>query len=99
MKAYLNAHKSTLKGAFAVDSGDTEFLGAQLKSLGMTDPGRRVRHRPAATLPALQTGTLNFTIYQDPYLQGFLPVLYMYLYNLSGGQSSRRRTPTPACRW
>ena len=36
-------------------------------------------------MPAIQDGTLKFTIYQDPYLQGFLPVLYMYLYNLSGG--------------
>jgi simple sugar transport system substrate-binding protein len=38
-----------------------------------------------ATIPAIQSGTLGFTIYQDPYLQGFLPVLYLYLYNLSGG--------------
>jgi simple sugar transport system substrate-binding protein len=28
---------------------------------------------------------MDFTLYQDPYLQGFLPVLYMYLFNLSGG--------------
>jgi simple sugar transport system substrate-binding protein len=28
---------------------------------------------------------MDFTIYQDPYLQGFLPVLYMYLFKLSGG--------------
>ena len=36
-------------------------------------------------MPNIQSGTLGFTIYQDPYLQGFLPVLYLYLYNLSGG--------------
>ena len=84
MKAYLNAHKSTLKGAFAVDSGDTEFLGAQLKSLGMTIPAGGF-DTTGATMPAIQSGTLEFTIYQDPYLQGFLPVLYLYLYNLSGG--------------
>jgi simple sugar transport system substrate-binding protein len=84
MKAYLNAHKSTLKGAFAVDSGDTEFLGAQLKSLGMTIPAGGF-DTTGATIPAIQSGTLGFTIYQDPYLQGFLPVLYLYLYNLSGG--------------
>ena len=84
MKAYLNAHKSTLKGAFAVDSGDTEFLGAQLKSLGMTIPAGGF-DTTGATVPAIQSGQLGFTIYQDPYLQGFLPVLYLYLYNLSGG--------------
>jgi simple sugar transport system substrate-binding protein len=84
MKAYLNAHKSSLKGAFAVDSGDTQFLGAQLKSLGMTIPAGGF-DTTGATIPAIQSGTLGFTIYQDPYLQGFLPVLYLYLYNLSGG--------------
>jgi simple sugar transport system substrate-binding protein len=84
MKAYLLAHKSTLKGEFAVDSGDTEFLGAQLKSLGMTIPAGGF-DTTGATVPAIQSGLLGFTIYQDPYLQGFLPVLYMYLYNLSGG--------------
>jgi simple sugar transport system substrate-binding protein len=84
MKAYLNAHKSSLKGAFAVDSGDTEFLGAQLKSLGMTIPAGGF-DTTGATIPAIQSGILDFTIYQDPYLQGFLPVMYLYLYNLSGG--------------
>jgi simple sugar transport system substrate-binding protein len=93
MKAYLNANKSTLKGAFAVDSGDTEFLGAQLKSLGMTIPAGGF-DTTGATVPAIQAGTLNFTIYQDPYLQGFLPVLYMYLYNLSGGVLSPPDTDT-----
>jgi simple sugar transport system substrate-binding protein len=93
MKSYLLAHKSTLKGAFAVDSGDTEFLGAQLKSLGMTIPAGGF-DTTGATVPAIQAGTLDFTIYQDPYLQGFLPVLYMYLFNLSGGVLSPPDTDT-----
>jgi simple sugar transport system substrate-binding protein len=45
-------------------------------------------------VPNVQDGTLAFTIYQDPYLQGFLPVLYMYLYNLSGGVLSPPDTDT-----
>jgi simple sugar transport system substrate-binding protein len=93
MKAYLLAHKSSLKGAFAVDSGDTEFLGAQLKSLGMTIPAGGF-DTTGATVPAIQAGTLDFTIYQDPYLQGFLPVLYMYLFRLSGGVLSPSDTDT-----
>src|SRR5579862_1400918 len=93
MKTYLNAHKSTLKGAFAVDSGDTEFLGAQLKSLGMSIPAGGF-DTTGATIPNIQSGTLDFTIYQDPYLQGFLPVLYLYLYNLSGGVLSPPDTDT-----
>jgi simple sugar transport system substrate-binding protein len=93
MKAYLNAHKSSLKGAFAVDSGDTEYLGAQLKSLGMTIPAGGF-DTTGATVPSIQAGTLSFTIYQDPYLQGFLPVLYLYLFNLSGGVLSPPDTDT-----
>ena len=37
---------------------------------------------------------MDFTIYQDPYLQGFLPVLYMYLYNISGGTIAPPDTDT-----
>ena len=84
MKAYLLAHKSTLKGAFCADSGDTEYLGAQLKALGMSIAAGGF-DTTGQTVPNIQDGTLDFTIYQDPYLQGFMPVLYMYLYNLSGG--------------
>jgi simple sugar transport system substrate-binding protein len=84
MKAYLLAHKSSLKGAFAVDAGDTQFLGPTLKSLGMSIPAGGF-DTTGETVPNIQSGTLNFTIYQDPYLQGFMPVLYLYLYNISGG--------------
>ena len=38
-----------------------------------------------ATLQSIQGGSLGFTIDQQPYLQGFLPVLALYLFNLSGG--------------
>ena len=34
-KAYLVGHKSSLKGAFAVDAGSTELLGPQLASVGL----------------------------------------------------------------
>ena len=48
------------------------------------DSGRRLR--PHAGHPERDRGGhLDFTIDQEPYLQGFLPTLYMYLYNLSGG--------------
>ncbi len=85
-KAYLIGNKSSLVGAFAVDAGSTELLGPQLASVGLAGkiyaggfdltPG---------TLAAIKAGQLDFTINQDPYLQGFLPVLYLYLFNLTGG--------------
>jgi simple sugar transport system substrate-binding protein len=81
-KAYLLGNRNT-KGAFAVDGGSSENLPAALKGAGVSIPAGVFDTEPQ-TLTGLQDGTLSFTIYQDPYLQGFLPVLYFYLYNISG---------------
>ncbi|HWG60084.1 MAG TPA: substrate-binding domain-containing protein [Streptosporangiaceae bacterium] len=91
-KAFLTGHK-TLKGAFAVDAGSTEFLGQALTETGLKIPNGGFDTTPT-TLSNIQAGKTNFTIYQDPYLQGFLPTLYMYLYNLSGGTLSPSDTDT-----
>jgi simple sugar transport system substrate-binding protein len=92
-KSYLLGHKSSLKGAFAVDSGSTANLAAALAGAGMSIPSGGFDTDPR-TLSALSSGKVNFTIFQDPYMQGFLPVLYMYLYNLSGGQLAPPDTDT-----
>jgi simple sugar transport system substrate-binding protein len=83
IKAYLLGHKN-IKGAFAVDGGSTEFLGTQLKAAGLSVPSGGFDTQ-GTSLPNIKQGLMDFTIYQDPYLQGFLPVVYMYLFNLSGG--------------
>jgi simple sugar transport system substrate-binding protein len=83
MKAYLIGHK-TIKGAFAVDGGSTSFLAAALKATGLSIPNGGFDTEPL-TLSNIAAGSTDFTIYQDPYLQGFLPTLYLYLYNISGG--------------
>ena len=85
-KAYLGGVKSTIKGAFAVDAGSTELLGPSLASTGLAGkiPAGGFDLTPG-TLTAIQNGQLTFTIDQEPYLQGFLPVLYLYLFNLTGG--------------
>ena len=93
IKSYMLGHKSTLKGAFAVDSGSTANLAAALAGAGLSIPAGGFDTDPR-TLTALQSGKVNFTLFQDPYLQGFLPVLYMYLYNLSGGQLAPPDTDT-----
>jgi simple sugar transport system substrate-binding protein len=87
-KAFLTGHK-TIKGAFAVDAGSTQNLAQALGSTGLTIPNGGFDTTPT-TLSNIQAGKTNFTIYQDPYMQGFLPTLYFYLYNISGG------TVTPA---
>jgi simple sugar transport system substrate-binding protein len=92
MKAYLLGHKS-IKGAFAVDGGSSSFLAAALKGAGLTVPNGGFDTEPL-TLQNISSGATDFTIYQDPYLQGFLPTLYLYLYNISGGTISPPDTDT-----
>jgi len=82
-KAYLLAHKP--KGAFAVDSTSTSFLAQALSETGMSDLPNGGFDTVPQTLTNISEGKTGFTIYQDPYLQGFLPTLYLYLYNISGG--------------
>ena len=91
-KAFLAGHK-TIKGAFAVDAGSTELLGQALASSGLTVPNGGFDTTPT-TLTNIQGGKTDFTIYQDPYLQGFLPTLQFYLYNISGGTISPPDTDT-----
>ncbi len=92
-KAFLTGHK-TIKGAFAVDAGSTELLGQALGETGLSSIPNGGFDTTPTTLSNLQSGKTNFTIYQDPYLQGFLPTLYFYLYNISGGTISPPDTDT-----
>lgn len=84
-KAFFASNQG-IKGAFAVDAGSTEVLGAQLAASGLAGkiPAGGFDLTPG-TLTAINAGQLDFTIDQDPYMQGFLPVLYLYMFNLTGG--------------
>ncbi len=82
-KAFLLAHKP--KGAYAVDSTSTSFLAQALSETGMSSLPNGGFDTVPQTLTNIADGKTGFTIYQDPYLQGFLPTLYLYLYNISGG--------------
>ena len=92
-KAFLTGHK-TIKGAFAVDAGSTELLGQALGETGLSHIPNGGFDTTPTTLSNLESGKTQFTIYQDPYLQGFLPTLYFYLYNISGGTISPPDTDT-----
>jgi simple sugar transport system substrate-binding protein len=92
-KAFLTGAKAKLKGAFAVDAGSTQFLGPSLASVGLKIPAGGFDLTPG-TLTAINSGQLNFTIDQNPYLQGFLPVMYLYLFNLTGGLVAPPNTDT-----
>jgi simple sugar transport system substrate-binding protein len=85
--AYAQGH-SNLAGMLAVDAGSTSSVGQVVEKYKMRDKGLKVAggfDLVPETLNAINGGSLDFTIDQQPYLQGFLPVLYLYLYKLSGG--------------
>jgi simple sugar transport system substrate-binding protein len=85
--AYAQGH-SNLAGMLAVDAGSTSSVGQVVQKYKMRDKGLKVAggfDLVPETLNAINGGSLDFTIDQQPYLQGFLPVLYLYLYKLSGG--------------
>jgi simple sugar transport system substrate-binding protein len=93
--AYYLGHKN-LKGMFAVDAGSTQAVGQtvakyKLRSKGMKAGGYDLT---PTTLKFIQTNQLDFTIDQQPYLQGFLPVLQLFFYRYSSGLVAPSNTNT-----
>ncbi|MFI6740387.1 sugar ABC transporter substrate-binding protein [Nonomuraea sp. NPDC050451] len=85
--AYAQGHPN-LAGMLAVDAGSTQSIGQVVKKYSLRSKGLKVAggfDLVPETLAAIKAGDLDYTIDQQPYLQGFLPVLYLYLYKLSGG--------------
>ena len=83
--AYYQGHKN-LKGMFAVDAGDTQGVGQVIQKYRLQGKvkGGGYDLLPG-TLKLIQNGSLQFTIDQQPYLQGFYPVVQLFLQKLSGG--------------
>jgi simple sugar transport system substrate-binding protein len=85
------AHKN-LRGLFAVDAGSTAGVAETMRKYQLHKRGVRAGGYDLlpVTLRAIHDRHLDFTIDQQPYLQGFLPVLQMFLYRYS------RRLVAPA---
>jgi len=95
INAYVLAHKATLKGIFAVDAGSTQTVGAIVQKYSLqSQVASGGFDLVPQTLTAIKNGFLGFTIDQQPYLQGFLPVVGLYLYLLSGGLTTPVNTNT-----
>ncbi|HEV2593296.1 MAG TPA: substrate-binding domain-containing protein [Gaiellaceae bacterium] len=76
-----------VRGLFAVDAGSTQgvadvMLAHRLHAKGVRGGGYDLL---PATLQAIHDRHLDFTIDQQPYLQGFLPVLQLFLDRYSSG--------------
>jgi simple sugar transport system substrate-binding protein len=84
VQAYATGHPTT-KGYFAVDGGTTQSIGQVVQKQGLRSKGVKAGgyDLTPVTEATLAAGDLDFTIDQQPYLQGFLPIVEMYLYNAS----------------
>jgi simple sugar transport system substrate-binding protein len=82
--AYAVGHPNT-KGYFAVDAGSTQSLAQtiqkhNLRAKGVKGGGYDLT---PVTQQLLAAGQIDFTIDQQPYLQGFFPILELYLYKVT----------------
>jgi simple sugar transport system substrate-binding protein len=92
---FLQANGSKIQGAFAVDGGDTALLGTSLAKYNLVGKVHAGGFDlEPQTLTAIKAGQIDFTVDQQPYLQGFLPTLYLYLFQLSGGLVAPPETNT-----
>jgi len=76
-------------GFFAVDGASTAVLGAAIQSGGLAAKGvvGGGYDLTATTQQLLASGDIDFAIDEQQYLQGFLPILELYLYRTSNGFS------------
>ena len=75
-------------GLLAVDAGSTQSVGQMVAKYQLRGKGLKVAggfDLVPETLNSVKAGDLDYTIDQQPYLQGFLPVFALYLYKVSGG--------------
>jgi len=86
IEATYQAHRS-LRGLFAVDAGSTAGVANVMCRHRLHERGVRAGGYDllTPTLRAIHNREVDFTIDQQPYLQGFLPVLQLFLYRYSSG--------------
>jgi simple sugar transport system substrate-binding protein len=82
--SYVSGHPNT-KGLFAVDAGSTQSVAQTIQKHSLR--GRGVKGGGYDLTPVTQkllaSDQIDFTIDQQPYLQGFLPILQLFMYKMS----------------
>lgn len=83
--AYVAGHDD-VKGLFSVDGGSTQGLAQVIQKRGLREKGVKGGGYDLnpLTRKLLAAGQIDFSIDQQPYLQGFLPILQLYQYRVSG---------------
>ncbi len=86
IQAFFSGHPD-IKGMFAVDAGSTQGVAKTMAANKLREKGVHAGGFDLlpVTLEAISQGNLDFTIDQQPYLQGFYTVMVLFLYKLSGG--------------
>jgi simple sugar transport system substrate-binding protein len=86
--SYATGHPET-KGYFAVDAGSTQGLAQTIQKHNLRNKGVKGGgyDLTPTTQKLLAEDQIDFTIDQQPYLQGFLPVLQLYMNKVSEGLS------------
>lgn len=95
IEAYWLGHTAT-KGMYALDGGSTEALAQVMHKHGLAAKGVKAGgfDLTETTLRLLHEGDIEFTIDQQPYQQGFLPVLQLFFWRVSGMLSGIAETDT-----
>jgi simple sugar transport system substrate-binding protein len=87
IEAFYKSHTG-VKGMYSVDGGSTESLAKVMQKLGLQGKvhagGFDLTEQ---TQNLLKAGFIEFTIDQQPYLQGFIPALQLFFYKVSGTQT------------
>lgn len=88
VEAYWQGHKS-VKGLYGLDAYATQAIGQVIKKNGLRDSGMTGGGYDALeqTLKYVADGSLDFTIDEQQYLQGFYPIVSLFLTKISGGQT------------
>ena len=88
IQAYYAGH-TDVKGMYAVDAGSTAGVGKTIAANKLREKGMHAGGFDLlpTTLDAIKNGDLDFTIDQQPYLQGFYTIMVLFVYKMSGGLS------------
>ena len=86
VEAYYLGHQD-VKGLFAVDGGSTQAVGETMSKHGLAAKGVHGGGFDLLprTLQLIKAGAMDFTIDQQPYLQGFYTAVQMFTFLASGG--------------
>ena len=95
IEAWYNGHQD-VAGMFAVDAGSTQGVAQVMEQAGLAEKGVKAGGYDLLPeiLKLMKAGHIDFTIDQQPYLQGFLPIMQLYLYKISGGVTGPAETNT-----